>query len=282
MAVVGSPSLRGKAFIPDICNRTDLPQETLALYGCPVIRTPVEEEEPPIPIPRKQLTVRTVRRPFSIPPEPSLKKKTNLTNLALVLDLDETLVHTFDPQYKLADGTYDRLNPEYRKLPNYYSIKCDDGSLVEGLVRPYAKEFLETAFNLTYPLFVFTAGSASYAEEICNILFPVRKPTKIYNRDHCHDGSKLKKPVLLIHKEFPDMITDGRILIVDDRQDVYYAIDQRTLFKIPPWRGKDMNDNHLLEVRRLLVELCSHSRGIIQSPIFDQKFVTGLYNHTKL
>lgn len=273
MSSLRTRSLRGRPIIPDCGAIPEGDVETRLLYGCPVIRRD-ENEAPPVSVNESEI----VKKPIPVPKTFPTKKRLNQIPIALSLDLDETFVHSVDPSYRFRDGTYDRMNPEYRKLPNYYSIKCDDGEVLEGLVRPYTKEFLEIAFDLAYPLFVFTAGSKPYAEEICNIIFPNRKPTKVYSRDDCNkEFDKNMKPILLIQKEFPDMLTDGRLLIIDDRHEVYYPVDHRMVFKIHPWYGRDMNDSHLLEVSRLLIELCSHSRSVCESPLFDRTSTRFLY-----
>lgn len=73
------------------------------------------------------------------------------------------------------------------------------------------------------------------------------------------------------------MVRDGRVLVVDDKQDVYYGNDHGSVFKIHPWYGQDLKDNHLLEVRRLLLELSSHSRSVMESPGFEATFSKLLY-----
>lgn len=244
-------------------------------YGCKVIRKE-ETRRPPVNVNVKR---QPVRNSNSVPKP--ISQILSLVPICVVLDLDETLVHTFDPSKKLSDGTRDAIKKEYRDLPSYYSFKCDDGSVFEGLTRPHLQEFLDTVFDIAYPQFVFTAGSKLYADEICDIIFKKRRPTKVYNRDDCHEDYRLKKPIRRIFKEFPDMVRDGRVLVVDDKQDVYYGNDHGSVFKIHPWYGKDVNDSHLLEVRRLLLELSSHSRSVTESPSFESMFNKLIYTSKK-
>ncbi len=102
--------------------------------------------------------------------------------LSLVLDLDHTLVHaTADPRAQaflnpshpravatgdlrtislsIAEGTGGKADPRHKHLRSQHFIK----------LRPYVKEFLETAHK-SYEVSVYTAGTRQYAEEIAMVL----------------------------------------------------------------------------------------------------------------
>ena len=89
-----------------------------------------------------------------LPAQP-MKKKGLKT---LVLDLDETLVHS---SFEEIDDPHYHLN-----------VKVDNSELdVYGHIRPYVKEFLISLQNF-YEIIVFTASLNSYADPLMDILDP--------------------------------------------------------------------------------------------------------------
>ncbi len=92
----------------------------------------------------------------------------------LLLDLDETLIHT-DFEYKFDNHDI------YLKLCN------DDGNhdILPINIRPYVKEFLVFASKF-FDIVIFTASKKEYAEVIVNFIDPERVLIKeIFDRSHC-------------------------------------------------------------------------------------------------
>lgn len=90
----------------------------------------------------------------------------------VVLDLDETLVHTCKMQDKpdIVLDARDQLTP---------------GTVVPMKVRPHVCEFLKKV-SREYEIVVFTASGASYANAIVDYLDPSRKYiVKVLSRFHC-------------------------------------------------------------------------------------------------
>ncbi|KAI3895121.1 hypothetical protein MKX03_010988 [Papaver bracteatum] len=88
----------------------------------------------------------------------------------LVLDLDETLVHTV---------VHSRSLPIKRKNTRSFIKTCDFSFTDEGWnyyikKRPFAQEFLKRASEL-FNLVIFTAGEQSYADPVLDYLDPQRK-----------------------------------------------------------------------------------------------------------
>ncbi|KAK1415842.1 hypothetical protein QVD17_31630 [Tagetes erecta] len=79
----------------------------------------------------------------------------------LVLDLDETLVHSTLEPCEDADFTFSvNFNLEDHKV----YVRC----------RPYLKEFMERVADL-FEIIIFTASQSIYAEQLLNVLDPKRK-----------------------------------------------------------------------------------------------------------
>uniref|UniRef100_A0A251T325 Putative FCP1-like domain, HAD-like domain protein n=1 Tax=Helianthus annuus TaxID=4232 RepID=A0A251T325_HELAN len=79
----------------------------------------------------------------------------------LVLDLDETLVHSTLEPCEDADFTFTvNFNLEDHKV----YVRC----------RPYLKEFMERVAGL-FEIIIFTASQSIYAEQLLNVLDPKRK-----------------------------------------------------------------------------------------------------------
>lgn len=267
-------TLRGQpVFERDICD--SIPDDQKGYYGCPVIVRETVAEEPPVRV-KTHLNkdAKTLQKKTPIVSNPRLK----IEQISVMLDLDETLIHTFYPKGTRKDGSKDHITQEQRNSEDYYFIKLDDGNIMEGVKRPHLDKFLQIVFDLTYPQFVFTAGNKPYADDIASIIFKNRRPTKIYHNADCHQFGQLKKPIRRAFKEFPDFMKDGRLLVVDDKIEVYYPNDHGSVFVITPWEGTNNNDTHLLEVGRLILELSSHSRSVTESQSFDKKFGKTIYN----
>lgn len=120
-------------------------------------------------------TVVPTFRPLLLP-----KQTRSCPLTTLVLDLDETLVHsTLEPCD--ADFTFSvNFNHEDHKV----YVRC----------RPYLKEFMERVAG-TFEIIIFTASQSIYAEQLLNVLDPKRKVFRhrVY-RESCvfFEGNYLK------------------------------------------------------------------------------------------
>ena len=89
-----------------------------------------------------------------LPQQPS--KKQGLKTL--VLDLDETLVHSSFEEIE---------DPHY-----HLTVEVDNNTLdVYGHIRPYVKEFLISLQNF-YEIIIFTASLNNYADPLMDIIDP--------------------------------------------------------------------------------------------------------------
>lgn len=126
--------------------------------------------------------------------------------LVLMVDLDQTLIHTTEQLYQ--------------RIPNKGIIHFQLGRgepMLHTRLRPQCKEFLEKIAKL-YELHVFTFGSRLYAHTIAGFLDPEKKlfSHRILSRDECIDPySKTGN----LRNLFP--CGDSMVCIIDDREDVW-------------------------------------------------------------
>lgn len=151
----------------------------------------------------------------------------------LILDLDETLVHSYEnPTFLDTYGIYS--NPETKNLFHptnghqiVYSMVLSRGHRMWGLVRPGTYEFLEFAHDYFDNILVWSAGVKEYVDKIVNLLFTeagFSRPRKIWARDKCsiRSGNYHKPISSLIYNlnssGSPLHIDPATTLIVDDRE----------------------------------------------------------------
>jgi len=150
------------------------------------------------------------------------KKKT------LVLDLDETLVHSnFFPFSNRPSDVIIQIEIEN---------KIHD---IHVLVRPYVKEFLNHMSKF-YEIIIFTASLSKYANPLLNQIDEKKILDFRLFREHC----------TLINTAFVKDLTklgrDLKDIIIVDNSPVAYALNQYNGFPIKSW-FEDLNDNELLK-----------------------------------
>lgn len=175
----------------------------------------------------------------------------------LILDLDETFVHTFQ------DGIngFNQASTIPSIANRLYSFDLD-GEFYWGILRPYARDFVKK-LQKHYYIAVWSAGEKDYVHKIVDILFPPDSPPEfIWHRSYCEEyynhGIKLrKKPLSKLYHLYNDM-NHYNTVIIDDRSDV---CDENTLNHvcIPPYNLDYNNlpekdpDNCLLQLYKHLI-----------------------------
>ena len=164
-----------------------------------------------------------------------MEKGIQKTNKFLVVDLDQTFIHSrFDKdsdiklsQFKLYS---DPKNKELRE--KIYSFSLLDGSggqegigknmVVWGVYRPNTEEFLKFAAQYFEAIYVWSAGQHKYVHCITELLFAdiEGQPIKILTIDHCvYEGkSDYHKPLSVVTKINPKATVENTYLL-DDKED---------------------------------------------------------------
>jgi hypothetical protein len=228
------------------------------------------------------------------------------TNKCIVLDLDETLVHS---NYDI--NNLKKLNimtdPDLIDLrQRIYQICMDDvttdkGSGIKtvmwGLVRPHAREFLLYCFAYFKCVIVWSAGKRKYVDTIVDYLFKdMRRPIVVYSYDECE---KLSNNMLV--KPFSKMIKNvsgldkymnlSNSFMIDDRDTVYRGYEGDNPYngiQIPPYKP-DFNIQSMraddIALKQLMIWLnqsevmnSSDVRTLDKSKIFSINVTT---NHNK-
>lgn len=128
----------------------------------------------------------------------------SVTEWSIVLDLDETLVHTMDNYKDFLDLNVSRNTDLMDVRHRIYSFSMQDvftdagygdETKIWGIFRPHVKEFIEFANKYFRSVNVWSAGQPSYVEKIVDKLFKGhRHPAIIYAFNQCksNDGDTLK------------------------------------------------------------------------------------------
>ncbi|EKX72028.1 conserved hypothetical protein [Theileria equi strain WA] len=172
-----------------------------------------------------------IERGFDLIPS---KKKT------LVLDLDETLIHSS------FDG-----------IENYsYSVQLlQDGIKRDVFVakRPFVDEFLLQVSRL-FEVVIFTAGISSYANPVIDVLDTNKVCKRRYFRDSClfYSGYYIKD-LTIVQKSLKDVV-------IIDNSPPCYCLNPNNAVPIESWFD-DEEDHELLKLLPLLYQL-AHAEDV--------------------
>ena len=157
-----------------------------------------------------------------------------LNKKTLILDLDETLVHSSFEPFSKSDII---LNVNFDGI--YYKIYV--------LVRPGAKEFIKK-ISKYFELVIFTASISKYASPLLDILDKDRNIQFRLYRENCNflNGIYIK-PLKKIGRNMKD-------IIIVDNSPLAYAFDSDNGLPISSW-FEDKNDKELFDIMPLLIFL---------------------------
>lgn len=145
----------------------------------------------------------------------------------IVLDLDGTLIYSSNKN----KGQGIQI-----KFKNVY--KQEDILWVH--LRPGFYDFLEFLYQHKCKIGIWSMGQPGYVEAITK-LFPY-PPHFIYNWCNC-DRSNCK-----IFKDLNKIPHNGKILMIDDKQDILKISERVNTYIIPEWKPKNINDNYLYQI----------------------------------
>lgn len=175
----------------------------------------------------------------------------SLTDKCIVLDLDETLIHSFENIYDL-DNLKIYTSPSLLNLrKRIYSMQLDDvidkkgkGTITElwGISRPFIREFLINCFSYFKIVAVWSAGQRKYVEAIVDYLFrDLKRPHVIYTYDDCNqlDNRLLVKPLQKMINNVPGLnkyMSLKNTFIIDDRYSTFSNVNLTNGILIPPYK----------------------------------------------
>jgi hypothetical protein len=160
----------------------------------------------------------------------------SLTNKCIVLDLDETLVHSNENMDQLQElgimtdpNLLDLRRRTYQIVMDDVVYKKGEGvkTTIWGILRPHVKEFLVSCFSYFKVVIVWSAGKRKYVDAIVDFLFKdIKRPHVIYSYDQCERTSTnlLVKPLAkMIENEsgLHKYMSLKNTYIIDDRNTVY-------------------------------------------------------------
>ena len=158
--------------------------------------------------------------------------------ITIVLDLDETLVHSSFTEIPNPDFTF-MLNASPNPVPVYV------------LIRPHAKEFLQKLAE-KFELIVFTASNQTYADYVVDQLDPDHLISYRLYKESCSDlnGATVKDLSLLNR--------DLKKLIIIDNSKMASLLHPYNAVPIETWVD-DKNDNELLQIANELLPHAAES-----------------------
>jgi len=172
---------------------------------------------------------------------------TSKTDKCIVLDLDETLIHTSERISQL-EKTEILSNSKYFYLrERVYILELEDivdkpgmgvTTKMWGVKRPGLHEFLLFCFSHFKIVAVWSAGKPRYVEAICNEIFKdLHDPHIIFTWDHCEYEQKnelVEKPLNKIIKEFNDTrMNITNTIAIDDRKSTFSNVNKDNGILIP-------------------------------------------------
>ena len=192
------------------------------------------------------VTAASSKPPTIIEPQCKLQKflppKTSKFHKTLVLDLDETLIHSY----------FDCCSPRPPDLS--YDIIIEKRKIhVNSIVRPGAGEFLENVSSI-FEVVIFTASLSEYANPLLDFIDKNKKCKYRLYREHCCSLSNGFTNSFT--KDLKKLDRDMKNLIIIDNNPKSYILNKDNGVPIKTW-VEDINDRELLRLIPYLIFLSS-------------------------
>ena len=149
--------------------------------------------------------------------------KISIKDKNLILDLDETLVHTYNDYHNLDllldEYMSKKTRPYIVDAPFIHNDEIINGRLW-GSTRPHLDKFLRYCFKNFNQIIIWSAGTARYVKETVKHIFSrIRSPDYIFTRKDCLKvGDGVTKPIEHLAKNNPELgLTLANTLIIDDQ-----------------------------------------------------------------
>src|SRR5579863_9678111 len=120
------------------------------------------------------------------------RSRKTLTNLVLILDMDETLGHTFNSSESFRQWANLRVFTDPKKIDlrdRCYVLDVDNDGVSEtmwGIKRPHLNEFLKFCFGYFKVIVLWSAGIYEYVHAVKNEIFKyTNEPHAVLTRINC-------------------------------------------------------------------------------------------------
>ena len=147
----------------------------------------------------------------------------------LVLDLDETLVHS----------TTKKAFPNRKNIILHMKIR-NINYTIYVILRPFLEVFLHE-MSLCYDLYIFTASLSHYSKNLIEIIDKNKVIKQVLNRENCKFIKGLYLKDLSIFKR------DLKDIIIIDNNPLSYTLNKNNGIPIPSWID-DPNDKELIKL----------------------------------
>lgn len=187
-----------------------------------------------------------------------------LTDKCIILDLDETLVHTIDnPAHFHEMGLYKepRMMPYRNDSYHFnlddvgnqeYPVKRGEGRQTEiaGFKRPGLHKFLEFCFSYFRIVGIWSAGQPKYVEAISDFLFKdFQDPHIIYTWNDCKtDTPIIEKPLIKMISLEPNLkryMSLSNTFVIDNNDSTFARVNPANGIHIPNFAP--MFNGHIIE-----------------------------------
>ena len=224
-------------FVPEVNKIYDKYQEDI-----PYIFSPINEKLNILELTSLENTINNNINPFynvkvkKLPSFSNINKDIIFTNSGkkiLVLDLDETLVHS----------SKEKPFPNKKNIVLHFNIKYMMYTIYV-ILRPFLDIFLKQ-LSLYYDLYIFTASMSQYAEPLIKIIDKNKVVVQVLNRQDCKFIKGVYfKDLSIFKKDFKD-------IIIIDNNPISYALNKHNGIPITTWIDNP-NDKELLKLIPIL------------------------------
>uniref|UniRef100_A0A6C0JUU0 FCP1 homology domain-containing protein n=1 Tax=viral metagenome TaxID=1070528 RepID=A0A6C0JUU0_9ZZZZ len=204
----------------------------------------------------------------------------------LVVDIDETLVHTFgddsisDQDVRgLCQKIRDRL---YKQVVQPEKLSSQP-IIIYGLIRQGAHDFIKWGQQTFDYFVVWSAGTRDYVEKMVQVLFSRGKaPDLILTRDDLEGPISDYRKQLSVVKDILGLKNLEQLVIIDDNK-VATSCNEYNRILIPPFESDslkelcDKEDKELYRVRDFITTIMKRER-CLQGPHLHELYETGREN----
>jgi len=209
-----------------------------------------------------------------------VKDGESLTDKCIILDVDETLIHSMDmAEYKMEHFLD---NPKLCQSIFITHMNLKDARYdLWAYKRPHLQEFLTFCFSYFKIVAVWSAGEYDYVHSVVNHIFKrIRRPHLIFTRPDCKQEKELTKPIIEMINQVPGLseyMNLANTVIIDDR-DTNFLPNPYNGILIPAFSPKglllELDDDHLLHLikwfKQRVVRDCKDIRALAKDKIFTR------------